>query len=230
MSTEVDRSPDIGFARPRPDVGDVDEPFRQSLADLSRQLAARRPQEPPPFDPKAKVKLAPEPREPARKTRRTRPHLALLALAAGIGLAAAISAVLRASPESAQPTRAVAVAPPLPAPVAPPSAVEITPPQRATIDPPPPPVAPVVVAAPEPPAPKGKLEGYEIMETQTRLKAIGLNPGPLDGLSGSQTVTAIKQYEASKGRPQTGKLDRELLKQLRLEVARAPAKEQAPQQ
>ena len=75
----------------------------------------------------------------------------------------------------------------------------------------------MVVAAPEPATPKGNLEGYEIMELQTRLKALGLNPGPLDGLSGAQTVAAIKQYEASRNRPQTGKLDRELLKQLRQE-------------
>ena len=60
------------------------------------------------------------------------------------------------------------------------------------------------------------------MEIQTRLKALGLNPGPLDGVSGSQTATAIKQYEASKSRPQTGKLDRELLKQLQQEPKEQP--------
>ena len=112
--------------------------------------------------------------------------------------------------------------PPPPDAVPPPSAAELALPKPVTVDPPP--VAPVVVAAPEPAAaPKGKLEGYEIMEIQTRLTAIGLNPGPLDGVSGSQTVAAIKQYEASKGRAQTGKLDRELMKQLRQE-----SKEQAP--
>jgi len=120
------------------------------------------------------------------------------------------------------------MAPPLPAPVASPTAAEIAPPARVTVDPPPPPAAPVIIAAPEPPPPKAKLEAYEIMEIQTRLKAIGLSPGPLDGLPGQQTVAAIKQYEASKGQPQTGKASREVLKLLRQEPERTPAKEPAP--
>ena len=77
------------------------------------------------------------------------------------------------------------------------------------------------MVAPEPSALKGKLEGYEIMEIQARLKAAGLNPGPLDGMPGGQTSSAIKQYEASKGQAQTGKLDRDLLKQLRREPEHA---------
>jgi len=136
----------------------------------------------------------------------------------GAALAAVVHAMISPPPEP-QPARTAAlVPPPLPNAVPPPSAAEIAPAKPVTVEPPPPPVAPVVVAAPEPAGtPKGKLEGYEVMEIQTRLKALGLNPGPLDGLSGAQTVTAIKQYEASKSRPQAGKLDRELLKQLRQE-------------
>jgi membrane-bound lytic murein transglycosylase B len=57
------------------------------------------------------------------------------------------------------------------------------------------------------------------MEIQTRLKAAGLDPGPLDGLPGTQIAAAIKQYEASKGRPQNGKPDRDLLRQLRRDAA-----------
>jgi hypothetical protein len=223
MSTETERTTDLGFARPRPQLDDDDRPFRQALEDLSRQLAAREPHEPPQFDPGAEVELPPEPTKPARQSRRRSPVLPLLALMLGVALAAVVHAMISPSPEP-QPPRAAIVAPPPPDPVPPPSAAEIAPPKPVTIDPFPPPVAPVVVAAPEPSAtPKGKLEGYEIMEIQTRLTAIGLNPGPLDGLSGAQTVAAIKQYEATKGRPQTGKLDRELLKQLRQEP-----KEQAP--
>jgi len=224
MSTETERTTDRGFARARPVADDDDRPFRQSLEELSRQLAARRPHEPPPLDPKAPdVELPPEPSQPARRSRRHGPLLPLLAIVFGAALAAVVHAMVSPPPEPPQTPRAeIATAPPLPNPVPPPSAAEIAKP--VTVDPPPPPVAPVVIAAPEPAAaPKGKLEGYEVMEIQTRLKALGLNPGPLDGVSGSQTVTAIKQYEASKSRPQTGKLDRELLKQLRQEP-----REQAP--
>jgi hypothetical protein len=225
MSTETERTSDLGFARPRPQPDDDDRPFRQSLEDLSRQLAARGPPEPPPFEPgAAEIELPPEPTSPARQNRRRGPLLPLLALLLGVALAAVVHARITPPPEPQAPRAAAAViAPPPPDPVPPPSAAEIAPAKPVTVDPPPPPVARAIVAAPEPAAPKGKLEGYEIMEVQARLKAIGLNPGPLDGLSGAQTVAAIKQYEASKGREQAGKLDRELLKQLRQEP-----KEQAP--
>jgi hypothetical protein len=217
MGTETERTSDLGFARPRPAADDDDRPFRQSLEELSRQLAARKPHEPPPFDPTAEVELPQEPTKPARQNRRRGPLRPLLALLLGVALAAVAHAMISPSP-APQNSRAATLMPPRPPdPVPPPSAVEIAPAKPVTVDPPSPPVAPVVVAAPEPATPKGKLEGYEIMELQTRLKALGLNPGPLDGLSGAQTVAAIKQYEASRNRPQTGKLDRELLKQLRQE-------------
>jgi len=200
-------------------VNDTDEPFRQSLADLSRQLASRVPIEPPEFDPKLADELPAEPEEPARRRRRFRPGLALLALAVGFGGAAIIHAMVGAVSEPQPPARTVAaVAPPPPSDPAPPPTVEaLEPPKRLTFDPPAPTVAPIVVAAPEPAPPKGKLEGYEVMEIQTRLKAAGLDPGPLDGISGGLTASAIKEYQASKGKPQTGKLDRELLSQLRKE-------------
>jgi hypothetical protein len=226
MSTETERTGDLGFARPRPQPEDDDRPFRQSLEDLSRQLAARRPHEPPPFDPSAEVELPREPTKPARQNRRRGPLLPLLALVLGVALAAVVHAMISPPPEPQTPRAAAVVPQPPPDPVPPPSAAELAPPKAVTVNPPPSPVAPVVVAAPEPAAPKGKLEGYEIMEVQMRLKTIGLNPGPLDGVSGSQTVAAIKQYEASKSRPQTGTLDRELLKQLRQEPKEpAPAKQ-----
>jgi hypothetical protein len=220
MSTEAERSPEIGFARSRAVKVD-DEPFRTSLADITRQLAQRAPHEPPPFD--ADAELPPEPTEPARKYRRHSPYLGVLALAVGVALAAIIHALLGAPSDSAQPQpppqSPVAVAPPDPVP--PPSDSDIAPKATEKIDlPPPSPPAPPVVVPPPAPAPsKAKLEGYEIMEIQTRLKAAGLDPGPLDGLPGSQTAAAIRQYEASKGRPQTGKPDRELLRQLRREAA-----------
>jgi hypothetical protein len=218
MSVELEQSSDPGFAHRRPPPVDVDAPFRQSLADLSRQLAGRTPVDPPEFDPKLEFEVAPEPTEPARR-RHVRPHLALLALALGVGLAAVIHALLNAtmSDPSPAPPRVVSVVPPPPPEPAPAITAADLAPKRVTADPPPAPVTPVAAPAPEPPAAKGKLEAYEIMEVQTRLKSAGLNPGPLDGLAGGQTTSAIKQYEASKNLPQAGKLDRDLLKQLRQE-------------
>jgi len=203
-------------------VDDTDEPFRQSLADLSRQLASRRPLEPPKFDPKDADELPPEPTEPARRSRRHRPWLGVLALVIGFGLAAVVHAMIGGPAEPPQSARTIAsVAPPPPEPVPPPNAEAIAPARPVTVDPPPA-MPPIVIAAPEPAAPpKGKLEAYEVMEIQTRLKTIGLNPGPLDGVAGGQTASAIREYEATKGKPSTGKPDRALLQQLRQEPERA---------
>lgn len=219
MSTQAEQPPDMNFARSRPVMNDTDEPFRQSLADLSRQLASRVPIEPPPFDPKLADELPPEPTEPARGERRHRPWLAVLALLVGFGLAGAIHVLIRAPAEQPQSPRTMAaVVPNPPEPVPPPNADALAPNRPVTVDPPPPPVAPIIVAKPEVAVPpKGKLESYEVMEIQSRLKAAGLNPGPLDGVVGGQTRSAIKEYEAAKGQPSTGKPDRDLLRQLRQE-------------
>jgi hypothetical protein len=248
MSYEVDRPPDARFGRPRPargDVirGDVDEPFRQSMADLSRQLAARMAQGTPPIDPQTDVEPAPEPveperheaeryvperhvperhqperHEPERQVGRPRFLLPVMAFALGVAIAAGLHAFLAKAPESPQRSSVAAAAMP---PLAEPSVTTVaTPPTPVIVDPPPV-TAPVVVLAPEPVMPQGKLEIYEVMEIQTRLKAIGLYPGPLDGVAGALTKAAIKRYEASRDQPQSGKLDRELLKQLRQEQNRS---------
>jgi hypothetical protein len=223
MSTQAEQQPDINFARSRPIVDDTDEPFRQSLADLSRQLASRVPIEPPEFDPKVADELAPEPTEPARRPRRHRPWLGVLALLVGFGLAGVIHVAIGTPAEQPQSPRTMAaVVPSPPAPVSPPNAEALAPNRPVTVDPPPPTVPPIVIAAPETAMPtKGKLEAYEVMEIQTRLRAAGLNPGPLDGLVGGQTASAIKEYEAAKGKPSTGKPDRALLQQLRQESAKS---------
>jgi len=64
---------------------------------------------------------------------------------------------------------------------------------------------------------QNELSNAEIMELQTLLQSLGMNPGFLDGLPGPRTDEAIKRYEESRGQPQTGNLDRELLKRLRQE-------------
>ncbi len=236
MSFEMDRPPDAGFDRPRPGRsnvirGDVDESFRQSMADLSRQLAARTAPSAPLIDPQLDVERAPERAEPERaepeqpeprrQVARRRSLAPVMAFALGVAIAAGIHAFLAKAPPPPQaPSVAAATSPPEAPPQ--PTVTAVAPPPPMIVDPPPA-TAPVVVPAPEPvaPAPQGKLEIYEVMEMQTRLKAIGLYPGPLDGVVGTLTKAAIKRYETSKNQPQTGKLDRELLKQLRREPDRS---------
>ena len=64
---------------------------------------------------------------------------------------------------------------------------------------------------------QNELSNAEIMELQTLLQSLGMNPGFLDGLPGPRIAAAIKRYEKLRGQPQTGNLDRELLKRLRQE-------------
>jgi peptidoglycan hydrolase-like protein with peptidoglycan-binding domain len=64
---------------------------------------------------------------------------------------------------------------------------------------------------------KDMLGRNEILELQTRLKAFGLNPGPLDGVAGPQTAAAVRRYEESRGRSPTGFVDRDLLIRLQQE-------------
>jgi hypothetical protein len=90
------------------------------------------------------------------------------------------------------------------------------------------PPAPVITdaaapVAPDAPAPAmersglAELNASEIWELQARLEFLGMRPGSLDGIPGPQTAAAIRRYEESRGRAQTGKLDRELLERLRQE-------------
>ena len=64
---------------------------------------------------------------------------------------------------------------------------------------------------------QSELSPSEIVEVQTRLEALGMKPGPLDGNLGPRTIRAIKRYEEANGRPQTGNIDREILGRLRQE-------------
>jgi TonB family protein len=47
----------------------------------------------------------------------------------------------------------------------------------------------------------------EARQTQERLRAVGLNPGAVDGVPGQQTVTALRQYQKAHGLSVTGLLD-----------------------
>jgi peptidoglycan hydrolase-like protein with peptidoglycan-binding domain/DNA-binding NarL/FixJ family response regulator len=59
----------------------------------------------------------------------------------------------------------------------------------------------------------------EAREVQARLRSFGFNPGPVDGDPGAMTEGAIRRYQQNRGQPQTGKVDRELLEQLRHDPA-----------
>jgi hypothetical protein len=59
----------------------------------------------------------------------------------------------------------------------------------------------------------------EMREVQARLRSFGFNPGPVDGSPGALTEDAIRRYQQNRGQTQTGKVDRELLEQLRQDPA-----------
>jgi len=63
------------------------------------------------------------------------------------------------------------------------------------------------------------LQRDEMREVQARLRSFGFNPGPVDGAPGAMTDGAVMRYQQNRGQPQTGKVDRELLEQLRQDPA-----------
>ena len=54
---------------------------------------------------------------------------------------------------------------------------------------------------------------------QAKLYTFGFNPGPIDGADGPMTHAAATHYEADRGLPQTGEVDRALLETLRQDPA-----------
>jgi hypothetical protein len=51
-------------------------------------------------------------------------------------------------------------------------------------------------------------------QAQSKLAALGLNPGPLDGVAGSATQTAVQAFQKQSGLPETGALDAATLEKL----------------
>ncbi len=154
----------------------------------------------------AGIRVAPE-----KHTSRTSPFTWVLAFAlAAIASEAGIYAIVRMNRSLGSPPIMTATPPLLPSPM------------------PAPPPAPVIAdaaapVAPDAPAPAmersglAELNASEIWELQARLEFLGMQPGSPDGIPGPRTVAAIRRYEESRGRAQTGKLDRELLERLRQE-------------
>ena len=53
-----------------------------------------------------------------------------------------------------------------------------------------------------------------VRELQKRLKELGFEPGPIDGLYGPKTEKAIRAYQKSHGLVQTGRISTRLLNSL----------------
>jgi cytochrome c peroxidase len=54
----------------------------------------------------------------------------------------------------------------------------------------------------------------QIQQAQARLKAVGLDPGPIDGVIGAQTEAALRAYQQQRGLPVSGQLDAATLQAL----------------
>jgi hypothetical protein len=191
-----------------------DDAFQQSMARLSLHLATRH-----------STVLLPPPR-PLPSVRRWVgwPYLVLLVLA-GAGAAAYHYAVFQGDPlggttsttAQVRPAAAVKAGPPLASlvPTAP-----VMPSPAPTAEEPPVVKAAVAVPPPEPqppveaPTPEAELTWVEVLELQRRLTSLGINAGPLDGITGPRTMAGVQRYQELKGLAATGKADRQMLKLL----------------
>lgn len=219
--------------------GPVDEEFKESLAGLARQLKER-VSEQSANDPR----MTAEARKAALQAydlERIRRWKAILKAAGGVALTVSITGIVvliaapfdRPHPRAAAPVKPVevaAVAPILtPSPASRPAPVSIPAAEPAASAPPV--VTPVATqtavapavevekAPPEPSLEEPPLQRVEVREIQTKLRAFGFNPGPLDGVAGRSTQAAIMHYQQSRELPQTGTVDRQLLEQLRQDPA-----------
>jgi CheY-like chemotaxis protein len=216
--------------------GRDDDVSKPSIADLSRRLAERAARQGP-VDP-AVAKEARRAALEAYDCTRTRRRRLVLGLAGGaivcstiIYLAPTVGSRAGAPPPRAplpEPALLVSIAVATPIPALPDPTSPSTSPSPATN------VAytsPVRPAAKEAPAAESQqalgemalnevpLQRDEAKEVQARLRSFGFNPGLVDGDPGPMTEGAIRQYQQSRRQPQTGKVDRELLEQLRHDPA-----------
>jgi hypothetical protein len=194
---------------------------------LSQLLASRSTNPPPPLP---EIEFLAE-QDEARAFRRRSATAGLLLVAAIAAVFAGVYSALNGviPPENHKPESHKAVSPKVENYKIDTIAATVSPPAVArpvesitTIVPPPAAAAPVAPA--EVPPPKTvvsqPLDSRRIAELQTKLSVLGFAPGPIDGVAGPLTVAAIKRYQQSRGRAQTGAVDDESLDQLRKEQAR----------
>lgn len=194
-------------------TGQADQAFRRSVESLSRLLALRAAN-PPPALLEAEFFAA---RDEATAFPRQSATAALLLVAALAAVGAGVYSFLQGAvpPHKNHRIETVAVAVPSPVIARPVTAV-------ATIVPPP--IDTVPISSVDFSLPKSvvsqPLDVRGISELQARLGRLGLSPGSIDGFAGPLTIAAIKRFQQSRGRPQTGAVDDDILYQLRKEPAR----------
>lgn len=109
--------------------------------------------------------------------------------------------------------------PPVAATIAPPAEAATPPATAAKSDSKPPTASTPGPSKAEPPAPAPKddrpLSADEVRELQERLKALGFDPGFIDGIPGPQTAGAIRRFESSASLPAQGNIDRATLQRVR---------------
>jgi membrane-bound lytic murein transglycosylase B len=66
-----------------------------------------------------------------------------------------------------------------------------------------------------PPKDDRPLTAHEVRELQERLKALGFDPGAIDGITGPQTSAAIRRFEQWYSWPAQGNADRVTLQRVR---------------
>lgn len=197
----------------RPSVGPDDEEFRRSLSRLTLHLAGRRP---------IAALTPPAP----RRRRHTWPVLALIAVSVATVAGYQIdvssgrphSVAAAASPAAAATTASAASVPPV---VAAPALREEQPAPAPAVEASVrgdelAPAAPVAKALP---LPESALTWSEVLEVQKRLAALGLDPGPLDGVAGPRTARSAQQYGELRLLSANGTVDRSLLEALRKDIS-----------
>jgi hypothetical protein len=125
------------------------------------------------------------------------------------------SRVVEATPVVVPPVKILAPAAfaaqsaPTPVPIA-----EEPPVVKASLSMPPPKAGEPVQPAVESATPDPELTWAEVLDLQRRLATLGVNPGPLDGITGPRTIAGVQRYQELKGLAATGKVDRQMLKLL----------------
>ena len=58
------------------------------------------------------------------------------------------------------------------------------------------------------------IDKQTVRQAQIRLRDLGYDPGPADGIMGRQTIAALKQFQRDRDLPVTGRLDKQTQQQL----------------
>ena len=200
-------------ARLRSHTGQADESFRRPVESLSQLLASRAPDPPAPF-PETELFAA---RDEATAIHRRSATAVLLLIAAiaivGAGIYSFLQstvpprqnsriekfAAARSPPAVAQPVTASAIIVPSPVGTAQVSAADLS-------------LTKPVVGQP--------LDARRILDLQARLNRLGFSPGSIDGVAGPMTISAIKRFQQSRGGPQAGAIDDDVLDEVRKEPTR----------